>query len=319
MKQFVGKYGGLILGAFYGLALRLILDSKLSFDFADLFSITFMCIVPTAIGITPMLFASRERLENLSYRIWAPFLSVLLFFLFCYVTRLEDLICLIIIAVPFCTAALVAGFIFSWLILSYRRRNGIAYTVLLTPFLFGFFESKLETQSNSFEVISSTVISSKPDDIWKNVIRVKKMNEAEYPRGFFHYAGIPSPSYAELDQDTVGATRIGHFEGGLKFKEMVTTWEKDNQIVFDITPIPTTIGNTIFDRHILKGNHFKFLNATYRLIPISDQKTELILSSSYALDTNLNYYGSFWGNLLLSDFQERLLEVIKNRCENKTN
>jgi hypothetical protein len=47
---------------------------------------------------------------------------------------------------------------------------------------------------------------------------------------------------------------------------------------------------------------------------LNDRQTELVLHSSYELRTNLNWYAAFWGNLMLADFQERLLAVIKGRC-----
>jgi len=66
---------------------------------------------------------------------------------------------------------------------------------------------------------------------------------------------------------------------------------------------------------MLSGQHFKFLNATYQLKEISDKQTELLLTTQYQLDTKINFYGEFWAQQLLTDFQNRLLQVIKTRCE----
>ncbi|MFT3704711.1 MAG: hypothetical protein QM802_20265 [Agriterribacter sp.] len=79
------------------------------------------------------------------------------------------------------------------------------------------------------------------------------MTEKEYNKGFLNYAGIPRPLFAELDKDTVGAKRIGHFEGGLMFEEKVTSWKRNQEkIAFDITVVPSSIRETVFDQHILK-------------------------------------------------------------------
>lgn len=59
-----------------------------------------------------------------------------------------------------------------------------------------------------------------------------------------------------------------------------------------------------------------FVDASYELTRISTDKTLLTLTSSYQLNTMINYYASAWGNLLLSDFQQQQLDVIKKRCEN---
>ncbi|MDI9311215.1 MAG: hypothetical protein QM535_13450 [Limnohabitans sp.] len=113
----------------------------------------------------------------------------------------------------------------------------------------------------------------------------------------------------------MGAKRVGHFEGGLQFVETVNSWERNKYIGFDIVVVPSSIRETIFDEHILRGNHFKFLNASYTLKPLPSGQTELILSSSYELNSKINSYASYCGDQLLTDFQERLLEVIKARCD----
>jgi hypothetical protein len=317
MKQFISKYGGIIAGAVYGVAMRLLFNVAFDgdIDFTDLFSITFVWIVPVIIGVMPMLFAGKEQLSRMTYTFGTPVLSVFLFFLFCFITRLEDIICLVIIAIPFVLGAGVGGLIAAAIILKYRKRKGILYSVFLLPFLSGLIEEQVPTPSKSFEVITAVVINSTPDKIWENVVRVKQIDESEYNKGFFNYAGIPRPLFAELDKDTIGATRTGHFEGGLLFKETVTHWQRNEQVSFDITVIPSSIRSTIFDQHILKGQHFRFLNASYSLRRLNHAQTELILSSSYRLDTKINFYGSWWGNQLLTDFQERLLAVIKKRCD----
>lgn len=318
MKKFISKYGGISLGSVYGLSMRIIFG--LGFqgtddNFADLFSITFIWVVPIIMGIIPMIFATKEQLSSNSYRVLSPLISVLILFVLCYVSRLEDLICIIIISIPFLVAAALSGYFFARAILHYRKRNGILYSILVIPFLVGIIEVQIPTPTKYNVITTSIIINSTPDKIWKNVIRVREIKETEYHKGFFNLAGIPRPLYAELDKDTVGAKRIGHFEGGLIFRETVNHWERNKRVSFDIRVVPSSIRQTIFDQHVLKGNHFKFLNASYNLRRISDDQTELTLTSSYQLDTNVNFYGSFWGDKLMIDFQERLLDVIKKRCD----
>jgi hypothetical protein len=316
MKQPIRKYGGVIIGSLYGLAMRFLFEIGLKFDFADLFSVTFIWIVPIIIGITPMLFATDEQLASPRYRLTLPALTVCLFFLICFITRLEDILCIAIIAIPFILSAAIGGLIFAEILQKYKKnKKNITYSIFFIPILAGLAESELPTPTNVYEIKTTVVIENTPDNIWENIIRVKLINESEYQKGFFNYAGIPRPLFAELDKDTIGATRIGHFEGGLTFQETVSTWERNQQIAFNIKIIPASIRKTIFDQHILKGNHFKFLQASYQLKPIDSQKTTLILASSYQLDSKINGYGSFWGNQLLTDFQQRLLDVIQKRCE----
>jgi hypothetical protein len=318
MKNIFTRYGGIVSGSIYGLTMRLVFGhpfDRPDFKFADLFSVTFIWIVPIVIGIVPMIFATKEQLASGAYRTSRPILTVFLFFLIAFTTGIEDVICIIIISVPFLIAAGVGGYVFGQLIEKLRNRNGVLYSLLIIPLLSGYVEEKFQTPSQTYQVNTVVIINSSSETIWENVVRVKEINQKEYKKGFFNYAGIPRPLYAELDADTIGATRIGHFEGGLTFKETVTTWERNKRVAFDIAVIPSSIRQTIFDQHILKGDHFTFLNASYDLEPLAGGQTRLTLSSTYQLDTKINGYSSFWGRTLLTDFQERLLEVIKNRCE----
>jgi hypothetical protein len=315
MKQFFSKYGGVLIGSLYGLAMRILFGDLLDYGWTNLFTITFVWILPVIIGIIPLLFATQEQLASASYRLTRPVLTVFLFFLFCFWSGREDIICIVIISIPYVIGAMVAGYAFAKGIQYYRKKKGIFYSIFLLPLLTGLLEDQLPTPAKTYEIRTPIVVNAPAATLWENVIRVKEIAPAEYSKGFFNYAGIPRPLFAELDKDTLGATRIGHFEGGLIFKETVTEWQRNQMVSFDIQVIPGSIRNTIFDQHILKGKHFKFLNASYILTPINDKQTELSLVCTYQLTTRINGYGAFWGNQLLTDFQERLLAVIKKRCE----
>lgn len=42
---------------------------------------------------------------------------------------------------------------------------------------------------------------------------------------------------------------------------------------------------------------------------------KLVLSSTYAAKSSVNAYGEMWANAIIGDFQDRVLAVIKRRCE----
>jgi hypothetical protein len=318
LKKLIAKYAGILTGAVYGLVMRLIFETKyISFDFADLFSITFIWVVPVIIGITPLFFATKEQLANWPYRFLKPVSAVLLFFLFCFWMGKEDIVCLIIISLPYLLAAGIGGMLFGFIILRYRKKKGILYTIFFLPFITGLAEHQLPIEPETYTIESSILINANANDVWQNIVRVHPIADDEYTKGLFNYAGIPRPLYAELDKDTLGAERIGHFEDGLIFREKVTEWKRNEKISLNIQVVPNANKKTILEQHILHGKHFSFLNATYSIKIISPKQTLLTLSSSYKLDTRINGYGSFWGNMLLGDFQDRLIQVIKNRCENE--
>jgi hypothetical protein len=317
MKDFLKKYAGIIVGAVYALTLRLVFNIKELDGAFSLFSITFIWVTPIVIGLIPLFYANREQLKRWGYRIFSPVWTVVVFFLLCFLTRIEDLICLWVILIPYMLGALTVGLIAGEIIQRVKTKRGTLYSIILLPFVISPIEQQFKIPTNTYSVVTSVTIKASPQTIWDNIIRVKQIDENEYTKGFFNYTGIPRPLYAELDKDTLGAIRIGHFEGGLRFEEKVTKWDRNKHIAFDITVIPSSIRQTVFDQHILRGKNFKFLNASYNLKPQQNGQTELILISSYELTTNINSYASFCGNQLLTDFQKRLLKVIKTRCDKK--
>ncbi|OQP49739.1 hypothetical protein A4H97_28010 [Niastella yeongjuensis] len=307
---------GVIAGTIYALVLRLVFNINGEDAPFSLFTVTFIWVTPVVIGIIPLFFASKELLQkSYVFRIGSPILTVTVFFLLCFLTRIEDIICLWIILIPYVVAAAFAGFIAGEIIVKIKDKKSTLYSIVLLPFIVSPIEQQFKTTVENYKVVTKVIIRASPEVIWNNIIRVSQIKESEYTRGFFNYAGIPRPLYAELNKDTLGGTRVGHFEGGLQFVEKVISWDRNRHIGFNISVVPSTIRKTVFDQHILKGNYFKFLQADYNLTVLPDGRTELALSSSYQLNSHLNWYGSYYGNQLLTDFQERLLQVIKNRCD----
>jgi len=188
---------------------------------------------------------------------------------------------------------------------------------VLLPFLFAPIEEYIKTPSDTFVVKSEVIINATPQLIWDNIVEVEKIKEDEYNSGFFNSLGIPRPISATVDKKELGGERIGNFEGGLKFIETITEYEKNKKVSFDIKINPTTVREKVFDQHVLNGNYFTFVDATYELTKLKNRQVKLALSSSYQLTSNINFYGNFWGDIILADFQDRLLHVIEKRCETK--
>ncbi len=315
----LATYGGMLIGALYGLFIRYVfgLNSKFVFDFADLFSITFVWVLPIIMGLIPLLLATKAQLENWTFRMLAPALTVIFFLGFCLVTRLEDFICIFIIGIPYFLMAAVVGLLFGKWLLAYKSKRSLFLSVVFLPFVLAWVENTIPAPSAAFEVNTPIIIHAPAAIVWQNIVRVREIQASEYQKGLYNYAGIPRPIYAEFDNDTLGATRIGHFEGGLQFKEKVVVWKRNHEVAFSIQLIPGSVRNAIFDQHVLKGNHFRFLQAAYQLKSIDATTTELRLLTNYQLHTSINAYGSFWGQRLMTDFQTRLLQVIKARCEQR--
>jgi len=303
---------GVIVGIAYGIFTRLIFGEK-----ATLASITYLFLIPVILGIVPLMFANNEQLKSYKNIIFIPWITLGTFFFSLFLAGLEEFICLLILALPFFILGTIGAFIYRLIQINRSKNKGRLLTLALIPFLLSPVEEYIKSPSSIYEVKSEIKISSSPDNVWNNIVEVKPITEREYSVGFFNTIGIPRPISATVNKQEVNGTRIGNFEGGLKFMETITKFEPHQKVSFNIVIDPRSVRSNVFDQHVLNGNYFKFVDASYELIPCTDGTTKLVLKSNFQLTSKINLYGKFWGNLILKDFQDRLIQVIKNRCEDK--
>ncbi len=303
---------GIAIGVAYGLITRFVFGQK-----ATLASVTYLFVIPTILGIIPLIFADNDKLKSYRNIIFIPWLTVTTFFLTMFLFGIEDFICLVILAAPFFILGTVGGLIFRIVQINIKKSKGKLLPLILLPFLFAPVEDNIKRPSETYNIKSEVIISAKPETIWNNIVEVKTITEQEYNSGFFNSVGIPRPISATVDKREIGGQRIGNFEGGLKFIETITEYQQNKKVSFDIAIDPNTVRQKVFDQHVLNGNYFTFVDATYELTELNNEQVKLTLTSSYQLTSTINFYGKFWGDIILSDFQDRLLNVIETRCETK--
>lgn len=230
---------------------------------------------------------------------------------------IEDFICLLVLAAPFFILGTIGALIYRIVQINRQKSKGKLLTLVLLPFLFAPIEEYIKSPSDIYNVKSEVIIDATPEKIWNNIVEVQTIDLKEYNSGFFNSIGIPRPISATVDKKEIGGQRIGNFEGGLMFIETITEYEENKKASFDIKIDPSTVRQKVFDQHVLNGNYFNFVDATYELTELKNGQVKLTLSSSYQLTSTINFYGKFWGDIILIDFQDRLLNVIENRCETK--
>jgi len=306
-------YLGLLIGAAYGLGTRFVFGHK-----AILVTVTYLCFVPIVLGIIPLVFADEKQIKSYKTIIFIPWLTVSSSFILMFLFGWEESLCLLILGGPFFILATIGALIYRLIRIHNDKKRNTLLTVILIPFLLSPIEEAFVNPTQIYKVTSEVTINSNPDFVWGNIIRVSKIKDEEYQLGYFNRLGVPRPIKAELFEEKLGGLRIGYFEGGLTFIEHITEWRPSKKVSFDIIVDQKTIRNRVFDKHVLEGNYFNFVNATYEIQPISATKIKLRLISSYSLTSKINFYNRFWGDLFLQDFQDRLLAVIKHRCNNKT-
>jgi hypothetical protein len=146
MKNLLKKYAGVLIGAAYALILRLVFNID-DFDGAfSLFSITFIWLTPLVMGLIPLLYASKEQLKSWGYRITSPVLTVIVFFTICFMTGIEDLICIWVILIPYIVVAVTVGVLAGELIERIKEKRGTLYSIVLLPFIVSPIEQQFNNQ-----------------------------------------------------------------------------------------------------------------------------------------------------------------------------
>lgn len=299
---------GIALGVLYGLLTRLFFDDSIA-------SITYMVIIPSIIGLIPLFFTGKEQKSAYSSIIFIPWLTMLSFFLLLYILGIEDLLCFFILALPFFILITGVAFIMILVRINRENRRNKLLCIAILPFILMPVEEAIYTPSASYEVSSVKIIHADASTIWNNIVEVNTIQETEYTPGILNWLGVPRPVNATVTKKALGGIRTGTFDGGLQFTELISTYEKDKHIAFNITIGQTSKKNRVFEEHVLKGNYFAFENAAYTLTPLPDGKVKLELSSKYRLTSKVNFYGKLWADAMIEDFQGRLLVVIAKRCE----
>ncbi|MBV9216324.1 MAG: hypothetical protein JO053_09115 [Acidobacteria bacterium] len=316
MARLASKYylliAGVAIGIVYGLVTRIVWGQQMA-----LATLTYLFVIPTVLGIIPLIFSSEAQVRSYLFCIFVPWLTILSALLTLVLVHLEGVICLAILGAPFFILGTVGALVYRLIRIHINNKKNLlpSIALILTPALLAPVENLIISPSDVYSDSSEIVINSPAERVWQNIIRVAPIQDREYRTGFFNYLGVPRPVEAELFGEGPGALRKGHFEGGLLFVEHIREWQPGRRVSFDIEVDPNTVADRVFDQHVLKGNYFRFIDAAYDIEPISDTQVRLRLTSRYRLTSKVNFYGKLWGDIFLRDFQDRLLEVIKERTD----
>lgn len=231
----------------------------------------------------------------------------------------EGVLCLMAIALPILltTSAVVA------LLATRRRRAALAklhpktlLLWLLAPFALAEAEVRFASVSEPISLTSSVVVAADPATIWSEIVEVRPIANREFRPGMFARLGIPVPRFATVDAHREGGTRIGHFDGGIRFVERITAFAPGRSLALAVRPEESSLPAGSFARHALASGVFRLNTVRYDLEPGQAKTgTTIRLSATYELRTTINPYGRVWADAIMSDFQQRMLQVIAGRAQ----
>jgi hypothetical protein len=236
------------------------------------------------------------------------------------VLAIEYAIC-IAMALPVMFFMSSAGGMLVWFIRTQFGRSGntMVGALLLLPYVLAPVESRFPVADSYHTVNTQIEINAPAPVIWQNITRVAPIQPQE--RHFsvlFDVFGAPRPLEAQLASNGEGAMRRGVFAGGLFFNELITTWDENHRLDFQISADNHLAPNTLTSFapwSEIGGASFAVPHATYILESLPNGHILLHLNSSHRLSTRFNNYGSLWTAWGMSEFQNQILQIVKERAE----
>jgi hypothetical protein len=313
---------GAAVGLAYGFALRLIgllphLFPKLLSDLSTVMTVGFIVMMPVGVGFVTIYLAEVRQRQQIWIWFLLPWLPMAGALLGTIVTFLEGTICVVLLApLALILASLggVLGGIAGRVIRQRRAQNLTLACVMVLPLFTMTWEKPVLYQREFRHVDNVIDIQAPPEIIWRNIERVPPIRKEELPDTWAKRIGFPDPIEATLSFEGLGGVRHASYEKGLRFIETVDEWEPEQRLGFSISP--ESVPETTLDEHVrVGGPFFDVLHGEYRLEPLGNGVTRLHLSSQHRLSTDFNWYAHLWTDALLYDLQQRIMVVIRERCE----
>ena len=283
-------------------------------------TISFLFFLPFIAGALTVYLSRAEKVKSVAYRIFAPWITIFVFFFLTIGLAFEGWACWLMILPFFLVIASIGG-LYSGYIKLRREKKFEQFNIsilILLPFLTSPIEKMIGNIPGQYQAFTSINIHSSAEKIWNNVTRIREIKPEQDKGWLTHFLGFPRPIKAELNFEGVGATREAIFSGGLTFHEKVLSYEDKKKMNFSIKAFPYEIPSTTMDEHVvIGGDYFDVLDGTYELQKLNDTTYKLNLYSHFKLMTNFNFYASWWASWIMKDIQNNILQIIKERSEAK--
>lgn len=282
-------------------------------DILEINSISYLLVTPILIGFIPFFLKQPSFIES-SFKVTIfPLISVLLFLIIAVISKLEDLLCFIIIGSPYILFSIIVSLMLR-AILKKQDDDVLknALPIFMLPIVLGVIEKQVAKEKTKIYLSNEIIINCNDQVVWDNLLSVPDLSNVQED-DLFNYIGVPQP--IKSTYDSITNIRLGYFENDIILNETVVQRVELKKLVFKIDLDKSHFENSKTLKHILKNRNVEFHTIQYELSPIGENQTKLKLSTKYAVHSNVPFYGQYWSNLIINDFETKLLKALKNILE----
>jgi hypothetical protein len=302
------------MGTVYGLISRLLIE-YVDDDFLKPMTFAFLFVTPAIIGAITVYFGTEKQRASTYFQVMMPWVSIGAFLLVTMVTLLEAVACVVMLLPAFLVSASFGGMLMGAVDKGPGNPKRLGLFLFL-PLVVSSVEDRFANPERTARVKTEILIRADRQLVWQQIKSVDSIRAGELKWSFAHAIGMPRPVRSQLDQEGVGGVRHIYWEKGIRFREVIREWREEEAFSYNV--IIDTIPPGAVDPHIQVGSeYFSVKGGGYELQAIAPGTTKLVLWCDYSIASKFNFYGKFWADLILDDFQVVILNVIKGRCERK--
>ena len=259
-------------------------------------------VLPMLMGIMSYWFWRRLKLST-RILVWSSIFNGLIAILLSFLFLGEGTICLIIVS-PLIFAFVLTG---TFVGKAMFKRDNQKLNVSIVSLLLAIFIIDSTSEHHYQNMVSDEiVISSTPENIWKNVVAFKKINK---PNNFWLFkVGMPSPMQTTVTAYKNGAGRKCIFSNGYIFDEKIVSYDVNKNLTFDIVEQPK-------DPEIM--GHIDIERGQFLLKDNGNGTTTLVGNSWYKLKVFPIWYYDLWAESITRNVHLRVMENIKSLSEEK--
>ncbi|NLR71898.1 hypothetical protein HGI47_13560 [Novosphingobium sp. ERN07] len=274
--------------------------------------------IPFAFGM--LIGEAIDRDELMGCFVW-PTISIVALLFIAYLIFGEGVLCIAMV-MPLWIVAAIGGTLTSlWnhkRLTSRKEENDhnhlnlAAWTIIPTFLVVA--ETALPPSWTEREVIREITVTGTPADVWPHLVEIRDIRPDEGRWTFSHdLLGIPRPVDARIEFDRGTPVRKAKWADGVRFEEHVVSQQIGKEMQWRFVFPDNSLQNHT-DKHISpNGESLRILSGGYALKMTADGRTSIRLTTRYAMRTRLPGYMEWWGERLLGDVQNNVLQVIAGR------
>jgi hypothetical protein len=311
--------------AAFGVAFAFALGVYLLIDAArpetGLVSFTFLLVLPAVVAAFIAYVADPWGTRSKRFYYMIPVWLILGVIATSIIVLREGTICIVILSPLWFGASMLAvRMMYGWRGGKDKKDYSATFSssLLVLPLIAMQVEPQIALPQTTATVTRSIVVDAPPAKIWPLLRGIPDVRPNE---GSWNVSqdlfGIPRPVGAQLFGEGVGAERRANWSNSVRFREQVIDWAPGARIgwrfIFDDVE-----GWAFTDRHLMPDSpYFRVTTGGYRMEPLADGRTKLIIHTSYWIQTPVNGYSRLWGEMFLGDVERNLLALVKGRAERR--